>query len=301
MKLTHSLSARITRGIRLLSAAMLATLPGAAALPASCGAAALFLLSGCVVEDATLTGQFDIGGIATDVASAQDENRAAQTGNQRPPRNNLQDGTSNTTAVNESNVIPTDGSVRPIIAVPGRANDGNNGGLPGNTPGASSGAPPDNPTSAPADSAPGGAANAPGAGSPATGSAPPPASSEAADEAALESQFANNRFEFGSSSFFSGGSITDNSDLVLCNGRRFGLLVTRITSTQFSTFSSESRLAGEWSIDVTPQGTDLVLNVQSASDPADVGLRRLPLTASNTTLFISGNAASISDATAACQ
>ncbi|MBK8913151.1 MAG: DUF1559 domain-containing protein [Phycisphaerales bacterium] len=276
MKLSHTLSARTLRGISLVAAA------------------SLILLNGCVVDDPSITGQFDVGGITTGVASAQDENPGAANGNPRPPRNNIQDGASNTIAVGESGALPTDGSVRPIVAVPGRGT-----GDPSNTAdGGANQTPPNDPASAPADNAPGGAPNS---GAPNSGGGSTSAASEAADEAALESQFANNRFEFGSSSFFSGGSITENSDLTLCNGRRFGMLVTRITSTQFNTFSSESQLIGEWSIDITPQGTDLILNVRSASDPADVGTRRLPLTANDTTLFIAGNAARIADATNACR
>lgn len=118
---------------------------------------------------------------------------------------------------------------------------------------------------------------------------------------AVTTAIADRLFTFGHSSFFSSGSITENNDLELCGFGRFGLRITRITSTSFDTFSSENILVGTWSIEAAGSDLTLVLVVDDASDPADIGTRRIALSSdANGDILFDGERADIADATADC-
>lgn len=108
-----------------------------------------------------------------------------------------------------------------------------------------------------------------------TGNDGAPQGDDAAPADAVTAALADRFFTFGSSSFFSSGSITDSDELQLCAFGRFGMRITRITSTSFDTFSSEDLLVGNWSIVIDGGAAVLVLDVDNASDPADIGTRQI--------------------------
>ncbi|HPF39973.1 MAG TPA: hypothetical protein P5081_11050 [Phycisphaerae bacterium] len=90
------------------------------------------------------------------------------------------------------------------------------------------------------------------------------------------STLADRLFTFGDSSFFSSGSVTENNELQLCAFGRFAMRVTQITSTSFDTFSSERLMIGDWSVAAAGGGAlTLTLSVDNASDPSDLGERRI--------------------------
>ncbi len=187
------------------------------------------------------------------------------------PGQGIQDGSSNTIAIGEQ--TPSgDGAVRDVPA---------DGGIPASDP-AGEVAPPDDPTSAPAPVTP----------------------VENADEALiadLTAQLGDKLMEFGSSSFFSSGSITESVLLETCAFGGFAMRVTRITATSIGDLSSEDFFEGTWSVALVDGQPVIVLNVERASDPADVGTRRVTISAGpNGELFLDGNPASVSDATADC-
>lgn len=111
-----------------------------------------------------------------------------------------------------------------------------------------------------------------------TGNDGTPQGDDASRTDAVTAAFADKFFTFGSSSFFSGGSITDSDELQLCAFGRFGMRITRITSTSFDTFSSEDVLVGNWSIVIEGGAAVLVLDVDNAGDPADIGTRQIAVT-----------------------
>lgn len=133
--------------------------------------------------------------------------------------------------------------------------------------------------------------------------AQPPADQSAAIVAQLTQALGDTFLTFGDSSFFSSGSITESSELQLCAFGRFGMRVTTITSTSLDTFSSEDTRFGAWSVRALDGGFVLELNVDDASDPADVGIRQLVLTVNDdgTALFLDGARADVSDASADCE
>lgn len=118
----------------------------------------------------------------------------------------------------------------------------------------------------------------------------------------LTAQLSDRFFEFGTSSFFDSGSITENTELQTCGFGRFGMRVTRITSSTVGDLSSESTLIGTWSVALNGADPVLVLNVESASDPADVGTRQIAVAVDPNTgeIFFDGNRASVTDASADC-
>lgn len=106
---------------------------------------------------------------------------------------------------------------------------------------------------------------------------------------------------FGSSSFFSSGSITESVQLQTCAFGRFGMLVTRVTSTSFDTFSSEETLLGTWSVKAVGGGFVLELDVDRATDTNDIGVQQRVLTVdSNGNLFVDDARAEMADAAADC-
>lgn len=135
---------------------------------------------------------------------------------------------------------------------------------------------------------------------PPTGAPPaPPVDNLAAQfQAALGDRF----LEFGEASFFSSGSITANHELVLCAFGRFGMRITQVTSTDLGSTSSERSLTGTWSVQSQGQRLLLVLNVEEASDPDDVGTQAFELAAdADNHLFVDGAAANVADATTDCR
>ena len=129
----------------------------------------------------------------------------------------------------------------------------------------------------------------------------PAAGGRNANVRALTTQLSDKRLEFGHSSFFSSGSITESDELVLCGFGRFGMRITRITSTSFDTFSSESTLFGTWSINAAGGGAALVLQVDDASDRADLGVRQLAIQLATTgAVLVDGERATVTDAAGDC-
>lgn len=141
-----------------------------------------------------------------------------------------------------------------------------------------------------------------GGGRPRDSADQPPVGDDAAATIAEITRALGDKFlTFGSSSFFSSGSITSNNELALCAFGRFGMRVTRITSTSLNTFSSESALIGTWAVRVVGGQFVLELNVDNASDPNDIGVQQLVLTVdSNGNLLIDNARADVADATADC-
>lgn len=137
---------------------------------------------------------------------------------------------------------------------------------------------------------------------PSDGAAQPTVGDDAAATVAEFTRALGDKFlTFGSSSFFSSGSITANNELALCAFGRFGMRVTRITSTSLNTFSSESALIGTWEVKAVGGQFVLELTVDNASDPNDIGIQQLVLTVdSNGNLFIDDARADVADATADC-
>jgi hypothetical protein len=126
----------------------------------------------------------------------------------------------------------------------------------------------------------------------------PAPSTDAQLVAALSDTFV----EFGTSSIFSSGSITESVLIQLCGFGRFGMRVTRITSSTFGDLSSEEFLVGTWTVERGQRASSvLVLSVEQASDPNDVGERRLVLAPSASGgLLVDGAQATISSAAAEC-
>lgn len=130
-----------------------------------------------------------------------------------------------------------------------------------------------------------------------------PSSSPApATDAQMVGVLSDTFVEFGSSSIFDSGSITESVLLQLCGFGRFGMRVTRITSSTFGDLSSEEFLVGTWTVEQGQRaGSVLVLNVEQASDPNDVGERRLSLAPSASGgLLVDGEQATVSSAAAEC-
>ncbi len=134
-----------------------------------------------------------------------------------------------------------------------------------------------------------------GGGEPSPSPAP---STDAQMVAALSDTFV----EFGASSIFSSGSITESVLIQLCGFGRFGMRVTRITSSTFGDLSSEDFMVGTWTVERGQRASSvLVLSVEQASDPNDVGERRLVLAPSASGgLLVDGEQATISSAAAEC-
>lgn len=221
--------------------------------------------AGCTIEAAI----DDLAVTQGDVAAAADSNRGAPRG--ASGNATITDGASNTINVGE-NPPPADnlGSPRPPAPPP-------------------PGSPPPTPDA--------GSSPAP----PAAG-ASPDAAQQAQERAEITALLGDKQFEFGDSSFFSSGSITENNVLVLCAFGRFGMQVTRITTTSFGgDLSSETTLFGTWTVEFADRAPLLVLNVDDAADPADRGPRRISL-ASNAAgnLLLDSAVASIRDAAATC-
>lgn len=137
----------------------------------------------------------------------------------------------------------------------------------------------------------------------------PPATSDPSpardDAAATIAEFTNGLGDkimtFGSSSFFSSGSITDSVQLQTCAFGRFGMQITRVTSTSFNTFSSEEAFIGTWSVKAVSDGFVLELVVEQATNASDVGVQQRVLTVdSNGNLLIDNARAEIADAAADC-
>ena len=131
--------------------------------------------------------------------------------------------------------------------------------------------------------------------------APTPAADDSAAIADLTRTLGDKFLTFGDSSFFSSGSITDNNELQLCAFGRFGMRVTRVTSTSFDTFSSEETFIGVWSVKEAGGQFVLELVVEDATDPNNVGVqqRRLTIDAAGN-LFIDGVRTEAVDAAADC-
>ena len=242
--------------------------------------------------------------------------------NGNPPLTSINDGSSNTIQIGENSgqTGPRgDGAVRDPGAAPradegaadadGSDSDASTGtsetSFPADEAGATTG---DAPADADQDDSSAGGEDQSDSEQPADTPVAPPAddAGAAADDTAdavaqLTEQFGDKLFEFGSSQFFSSGSITSSVELELCAFGRFGMRVTRITSTSLNTFSSEDTLLGAWSIAIRDGGPVIVLNTDQASDEGDIGVRELPLAVDDAgALLIDGEPASVSDAAADC-
>ena len=111
----------------------------------------------------------------------------------------------------------------------------------------------------------------------------------------IEAALANKLVSFGSSQFFSSGSITETNDMTLCASRRLHLVVTTITSTSLDTFDSTETFDGTWSIEVDGGSGTLALDVGEAA------LRRFAVSVDGAgTVFIDGQEATVDDASGAC-
>ncbi|MDX2200504.1 MAG: hypothetical protein SF069_16235 [Phycisphaerae bacterium] len=136
---------------------------------------------------------------------------------------------------------------------------------------------------------------------PSGGGAPPVGGGPAEALADLTRELGDKFITFGSSSFFSSGSITESVQLQTCAFGRFGMLVTRVTSTSFDTFSSEETLLGTWTVKAVRGGFVLELNVDQATDTNDIGVQQRVLTVdSNGNLFLDDERAEVADAAADC-
>lgn len=251
---------------------------------------ASFLFSAAIAASNTACIDADLGNalvseLIESVQAARDEqgeglgdDDAADPPARPAPVQGIQDGSSNTIAIGEQRPAAGDGAARgvtpPDDGLPTSDAEGDRGGDV---------APPDDPTSAPA---------------PAT---PPSQNANDALIADLTAQLGDKLMEFGSSSFFSSGSITESVLLETCGFGGFAMRITRITTTSIGDLSSENFFEGTWSVALVQGQPAIVLNVERASDPADVGTRQVAISAgSNGELFLDGNPAGVSDAAADC-